>query len=245
MYSTLPVKPVDWRKDNMRYSMVFFPFVSMYTSAAQMILWWLCRQLNVTAGLFGILSVIAVVLTTGGIHFDGFCDTADALYSRRPKEEKLKILKDPNCGAFAVLSIVLVILLQANTYSQIYSRYEFKINFLLFGVMFISRTLSGISVLKFPYTETSSLAKTFGGNASKRAGNVLLCEYILISLILVMFFGLKALLIIFLSICIFTWYYFMQKKEFGGITGDLAGFFLVITESICNLVIAVSGGTGL
>ena len=35
-------------------------------------------------------------------------DVCDALLSRRDKQEKLRILKDPHTGAFAVISVVML-----------------------------------------------------------------------------------------------------------------------------------------
>ena len=47
--------------------------------------------------------LIPPVLVTGGIHLDGFLDTADALSSWQPWEKKLEILKDSHAGAFAII----------------------------------------------------------------------------------------------------------------------------------------------
>lgn len=46
----------------------------------------------------------------GFIHLDGFMDCSDAILSRRPLEERQRILKDPNTGAFAVVSAIFLIL---------------------------------------------------------------------------------------------------------------------------------------
>ena len=46
----------------------------------------------------------------GFIHLDGFMDCCDAIMSRRPVEEKQKILKDSHCGAFAVISLAFMLL---------------------------------------------------------------------------------------------------------------------------------------
>ena len=100
--------------------------------------------------LFGVLAVLSGVLITGGIHLDGFCDTADALYSRRPQEEKLRILKDPNCGPFAVFSVVLALLVSLGAYVQIYQTQNRSFVWLLTGVFVLSRCLSGLSVTALP-----------------------------------------------------------------------------------------------
>lgn len=45
------------------------------------------------------------VWVTGGIHLDGYADTCDALSSYGDTAKKLEILKDPHCGAFAVIRL--------------------------------------------------------------------------------------------------------------------------------------------
>uniref|UniRef100_UPI0004B7E68E adenosylcobinamide-GDP ribazoletransferase n=1 Tax=Clostridium sp. 12(A) TaxID=1163671 RepID=UPI0004B7E68E len=45
------------------------------------------------------------------------------------------------------------------------------------------------------------------------------------------FCGIPAAVIVFLIASLVYWYYYnMAKREFGGITGDLAGYFLQICE---------------
>ncbi|MFR6495153.1 MAG: adenosylcobinamide-GDP ribazoletransferase [Ruminococcus sp.] len=47
------------------------------------------------------LAVLSGILITGGIHLDGFCDTADALYSDGPRK---KNGTERLTGPFAVFS---------------------------------------------------------------------------------------------------------------------------------------------
>ena len=55
-------------------------------------------------------------------------------------------------------------------------------------------------------------------------------------------FGVMGIIELVLSALVFLYYYFMQKKQFGGITGDLAGFFLVLNETVWFLSAALFGG---
>lgn len=183
-----------------------------------------------------------MVFLTGGIHLDGFCDTADALYSRRPQEEKLRILKDPNCGPFAVFSVILVFLLQTAAYDTLYTANSLSICGLLAGGFWISRCLSGFSVTRFSCAPTSSLAKTFGENAGKHVSLGLMLELSAAAVCLLVFYRWIALILLGLSGVLFWGYYRMQKKQFGGMTGDLAGFFLVICETVWLLITALLGG---
>ena len=154
--------------------MLFFPIVGLLCGGGLWLVWTVCQLLHRSAYLFAVLAVLVNVWITGGIHLDGFCDTADALYSRRPMEEKLRILKDPNCGPFAVFAVILVLLVQVAAYAQIYTEQNRLIIGLLTGGFWLSRCLSGISVTRFPCTPTSSLVKTFGEHAGKRVGTALI-----------------------------------------------------------------------
>ena len=142
MYSALPVKCLNWTEKNLRNAMVFFPLVGLLCGVGLFVVWTVCELLHVGAVLFGVLAVLSGILITGGIHLDGFCDTADALYSRRPQEEKLRILKDPNCGPFAVFSVVLALLVSLGAYVQIYQTQNRSFVWLLTGVFVLSRCLS-------------------------------------------------------------------------------------------------------
>ena len=43
---------------------------------------------------------------TGGLHMDGFMDTADGVYSHRSRERMLEIMQDSRVGNFAVLAAI-------------------------------------------------------------------------------------------------------------------------------------------
>lgn len=162
MYSAIPVKCLNWTEKNLRNAMVFFPLVGLLCGVGLWLVWLVCGLLHVSSVLFGVLAVVSGVLITGGIHLDGFCDTADALYSRRPQEEKLRILKDPNCGPFAVFSVILVLLVSFGSYVQLYQTQGRNVVWLLAGGFLLTRCLSGIAVTTLPVAPTSSLVKTFG-----------------------------------------------------------------------------------
>ena len=78
MYSSIPVPRVEWREENMRYVMCFFPLVGVVTGPAIWCWLWLCRQFGVGAPLAAVVCTALPVLVSGGIHLDGFCDTVDA-----------------------------------------------------------------------------------------------------------------------------------------------------------------------
>ena len=105
MFSAIPVPQPVWGPRNMRYALCALPLIGVVIGLAQA-LWliaanWLCMpEMLRGAGL-----CLIPVLLTGGIHLDGYADTSDALASCAPPEKKQEILKDPRCGAFAVIRL--------------------------------------------------------------------------------------------------------------------------------------------
>lgn len=62
-------------------------------------------------GVAAVFTIALYVALTGGLHLDGLGDTADGLFSNRPAERILEIMKDSRVGTNAVLTILIVILL--------------------------------------------------------------------------------------------------------------------------------------
>ena len=139
---------------------------------------WLAGRLQIGAALFSGVATALPVLITGGIHLDGFCDTLDALGSRQPQERKLEILKDSNSGAFAVIGCGLYFLLTFVFWMEWYpqGRYTWM---LALGFV-LSRTLSGLSVVRFPCAKNSGLLAMFSHAAAKKRTAWVLFGYLIL-----------------------------------------------------------------
>lgn len=58
-----------------------------------------------------VISVLVVAsIITGGLHLDGLADTFDGICSWRPRNEKLKIMKDSRIGVMGALVLIFVLL---------------------------------------------------------------------------------------------------------------------------------------
>jgi adenosylcobinamide-GDP ribazoletransferase len=184
---------------------------------------------------FALVGAVLPVLVTGGIHVDGFMDTADALHSYAEREKKLEILKDPHIGAFSVIAVISFFLLCVAGLTQVSRREQVELLALSFV---LSRTLSGLSLVWFPGAKKDGLLYRFASTAHRRIVRVVLG--VLLVLCVLVAVGLQPItgsLMTLAAVGVWIYYYFMSRKQFGGITGDLAGYFLCLCELVCVLVV--------
>lgn len=157
---------------------------------------------------------------------DGFTDTIDAKSSCQPAKEKLRILKDPHVGAFAVIYAQIYLLLCFGGFSEVTNR---EIGCIAIGYVY-SRILSGLSVVMLRKAKSEGMAAAAANAAAKSVRRILLAE---------LFLCIAGLLVcspVFGTVCAlmggisFLSYRSMAYRQFGGITGDLAGYFLQVCE---------------
>jgi len=232
-YSRIPVPQADWKEENMRYAVCFFPLVGAVIGGASL-LWQMAAaalELNtiLTAAVFAVIPTVI----TGGIHLDGFCDTTDALSSYQPPERRLEILKDPRAGAFAVIWTVVYYLVYFALFTEVTA-----VSLKLIALGFVlSRALSGFGVVTLKSARKNGMVASFAESAHHR--RVAVC--------MILFFAAAVTCMLFVSpisgavaaagsVIVFLCYKRMAYKNFGGVTGDLAGYFLIL----CELYIAAS-----
>jgi len=103
MYSKIPMPQFQWKDEDMRYALCFFPWVGAVIGALWYLWKWFCDRFAVGTLCYAVVGTAIPLLVTGGFHVDGFLDTCDALHSYQPRDRKLEILKDSHIGAFAVI----------------------------------------------------------------------------------------------------------------------------------------------
>ena len=103
MYSKIPMPQFEWKDEDIRYALCFFPWVGTVIGVLWYLWKWICARFGVGTLCYTVVGTAIPILITGGFHVDGFLDTCDALHSYQPRERKLEILKDSHIGAFACL----------------------------------------------------------------------------------------------------------------------------------------------
>lgn len=240
MYSKIPMPPADWEKENMKYALCFFPWVGLAVGAISAGIFWLLQKLGAGNVLRAAVITAIPVFVTGGIHLDGYLDTMDALSSWREKQRRLEILKDPHAGAFAIIMGCMYFLLYAGAAGEL----SWNIFPAYASGFAISRAFSGLSILFFPNANPKGTAAAFGMSAEKKRTAVALAAMIGIVTFLSACYSVWAAVdVLVVSILVFLYYKWKSSKYFGGITGDLAGYFLSLCElaQVLSLVIISLG----
>ena len=162
---------------------------------------------------------------SGGLHLDGLADSADGLLSRRDREKTLAIMKDSLIGTFGTLALIFCIVAKIILISSIPRDHIFPLILIMpilprFNIVFAA----GIS--------------NYAGRDQGPAGHVISST------------GAKEILISFiitlgLSIYFLKWSFFIftaaqtvflllltasVKKRLGGITGDILGAVVELSE---------------
>jgi len=218
MFSAVPVPQFNWTEKNMRYAMCAFPLIGVVIGG----LWCLCGALPLPMPAKAAGFCLIPVWVTGGIHLDGYADTCDALSSYGDTAKKLEILKDPHCGAFAVIRLCSYFI--AYLALCVCVQFTPRVGVLWTLALVGERALSGLAVAAFPMAKNTGLAHTFATAADKtNVRRVLTVLCVLLGAALVALGGWALVLA---ACAVFVRYYHAAKNQFGGTTGDLAGWFL-------------------
>ena len=227
-FSQVPMPQIEWREENMRYMMCFFPVVGLAIGAV-IALWVLVTgALGFGPVLFGAGLALIPVAVTGGIHLDGFCDVVDAQSSHAESERKREILKDPHTGAFAAIGVAAYLI----AYAAIASELEptLTVAALLACMHVASRCMSGISTVAYPTSASKGMLSMFHESAQGRKALAILVAELAVCVVAVAIAYPPALVAVLIGLICLVLLYPFAKTQFGGMSGDLAGFFLQVAE---------------
>lgn len=225
-YSKIPMPHVRWDENSMKYSMCFFPFVGAAIGLCSAGCLYVFHALGIGTTMTAAVLTALPLLLNGGIHMDGFLDTMDAKSSYQPMEEKLKILKDPHTGAFAIISGLVYILLCFGGFCEVTER---EIGCIAIGYVY-SRILSGLSVVTLRKAKKDGMAAASADAAERSVKWILAAELIVCICAMILVNSVLGSVCVLAGGISFFSYRRMAYRVFGGITGDLAGYFLQICE---------------
>jgi len=229
----LPFKEKELKPEEMEQSIPYFPLAGLILGILAYISY-VFFSLVLPRAICDILVLLVLALLTGGLHLDGLSDTLDGLAFGKDRESSLRIMKDSRLGAFGATGLVFAILIKFLALNHIETSF-------IDNTLFLMPLLGRWSVLILGYRSQyagyeNGIGKVFVEKTTKEAcikGSVIA----LIASLL--FFGFRGIVILGLlyGVIFFIKKYF--KKRLGGITGDVYGAVIELSEITVLLLIVV------
>lgn len=244
IFSRIPVPKTEWNEKNMRYMLASFPLVGLVVGL--LVFGWgkFAMSIKMTRVLFACGALLIPAAVTGGIHLNGLCNTADAIFSHAGADKKREILDDTcHVGASAVITLVGYMLLYFSL------GYEMSVNadslIMLCCLPLLSRILASAAMILLPADPESGKLHSFAAAADKTVVfAVLIVELVACETVAVMVSPVGGGLMLLSGAVGFLLIKKVAQRDFGGMRGDLIGSFLQVNElcSLICIVIAQKGG---
>ena len=227
------VRQTVWTAEDFGRSTRFFPLVGLVLGICYSLAAWTLVSVLGMRALTAALLLILPLLLTGGLHADGFMDTADGVFSGRERERKLAIMKDSRVGSFGVVAFVLLMFLQ---FALLLDMSPPLLVPVFFVMPIIGRMAMVLAVSCFPYARADGMGKTFADMADR--GTVAIAA--VTTSVLVIPIGLLATLALVLGIVFALLFCRWMTAILGGVTGDVYGAATVLTETIVLAVFSLA-----
>lgn len=227
------VRQTVWTAEDFGRSTRFFPLVGLVLGICYALAAWTLISVLGMRALTAALLLILPLLLTGGLHADGFMDTADGVFSGRERERKLEIMKDSRVGSFGVVAFVLLMFLQ---FALLLDMSPPLLVSVFFVMPIIGRMAMVLAVSCFPYARKDGVGKTFADMADR--GTVAIAA--VTTAVLVVPIGFLATVALILGTIFALLFCRAMTKSLGGVTGDVYGAATVLTETLVLTVFSIA-----
>lgn len=240
----LPIQ-VPFDPPTLAVSLISFPFagllIGLLTSGASSLLYLLDMPMLAAAITLGWW-----ITLTGGLHLDGWMDTADGVLSGRPREQMLEIMKDSRVGAMGVIAAVVLLLIKFAALVTLFERADSPAVWMLLAIGPIwSRWWMTAAIKLWPNAREGGMGAMFRAAKRRHVVGSLLTAAV-ISAILLSFSGLggeKTIisLVVMAAAAAVTgtvlavWF----NRKLGGLTGDTYGAMNEAAEAACLVAVCV------
>lgn len=201
---------------NLGSSTIFFPIIGLFLSSVLLALDYLLG-LFLPSILVNIFLIIALIVLTGALHFDGFVDTCDGLAIRSSASDRLKIMADTRVGAYGVIGGCCLILVK---FAALQALPEELRSIALVLMPVLSRWGMVYAIYAFPSAKKEGLGWIIkqGVNWKSMTATTLIALAIAVGLL--SWWGTVLLAALCLILAITSKY---LSSKFGGLTGDNYG----------------------
>jgi adenosylcobinamide-GDP ribazoletransferase len=234
--SFLTIVPVKFQRDvdgrTFGKSIAFFPLIGLIIGIVLAAIWYLLVfKMGIGKNAASIVVVITLAALTRMLHLDGLADMFDGLVGGKDKEHSLAIMKDSRVGSFGAVSVSCALLAKYAFLSSLEGPAS-TMTIILFPV--VGRFVASAAMILQPYAREDGLATLFSGGR-KPAELIIPSMFTAISaFVLLGVSGIAALIVTCIfAVIILRW----VKAKIGGITGDIIGGMIEMSEIALLLVV--------
>jgi len=183
-----------------------------------------------------LFAVAFMVIITGNMHGDGLMDTADGLFSGKPREQILEIMKDSRAGAHGVMAGCLVLLSKFVLLNQIPP--TAKVTALILMPV-VGRWPQVYGAARYPYARANGGTGSFTRHVGPRE---ITWASVTVIAAVILLLGIKGLVLAGIALAGTVLLGIFIAKKIGGVTGDTLGCMTEIIEviTLIGLLILVS-----
>ncbi|MBI5301253.1 MAG: adenosylcobinamide-GDP ribazoletransferase [Chloroflexi bacterium] len=229
--TSIPIRR-EFTPNQVGRSLAFFPVVGALLGAIlvalDVVLARVFPSLVVNAGL-----LVATILLTAALHLDGWMDCCDGLFGHKTLDARLRIMREPQVGAFGVAGGVLMVLLKFAALASLTS--PLRTLALVIAPVF-SRWAMAYAVFVYPYGRASGKGSVFKENARR--------VDLIIATILALAFTLPLVGGVAIAILGLAWLIAILVARFAiarieGLTGDVYGAINECVEVLLWLMLTI------
>ena len=213
----------------------WFPLVGAAAGAIVGLVWWAASKGWHGPLVPAALAVATDLVLTGMLHIDGLADSADGLLPHLSREHRLRVMSEPDVGAFGLAATVAVLLLRFAAFGAVHPEVA-----LVVGVWCVSRSLMVAAMLVLPYARsTGGLATAFLGGGV--AGSALAASVGAAAgtSLAIWAGGAPAAAGVGAAVVAVATLLWVARTRLGGFTGDVLGAAVVVSETAALLVSGV------
>ena len=196
---------------------------------------WLLN-LILPASVTNVLLIAALVIITGAMHLDGLSDTCDGIAGHKTVKERWQAMHDSRAGAFGVVGVVLILLVQ---YVCLNSVPQDKIIPILLFMPVVSRWAMVYAIFAYPYARPAGLGKAY--KEATKWPHIIIATIITLAIAGALFplFNVTGFLVIGGILILTTVFAFYLKYKFAGLTGDTYGAVNEVAEIMALIFVII------
>lgn len=236
-FITLPCPYKRWDNNLKNMMLSMLPAVGAVVGVLWALVYYVLNVLNLPLLVSTVIMVFYIFIICGFMHLDGFMDCNDAILSRRPLEDRQRILKDPTVGSFAAVTLVFLILAWFACMLQSFQTLDYG---LLAVVPVVSRGIAGAFVLTYKPIGHSQYVNDYKMPGRRKYRVLVYIQVIAIAGICALICNdpMKPAIVIVVEAAAAFLACMYARRQLGGMSGDIAGYTICMSELAAIVAIA-------